>query len=210
MPYKGVKEWTILLVCLTVLTYCDRAPVDEEYLKSKEYSRFSKKQQEEYAAQIRSNKSLQKYLAAFNRCDKGRRWELPLQIDSSTLKKDGRECKKVADDFNAGFKTLNIGYSSFEEVLIRWMVMKKRSVYEDFEFLAVTYRDSSLVDFHSIGEFRENLSQDISTVVQVSHKGDFIYISSIVNRNINYPIEQENIVKSTYRIDSAGAIRRHQ
>lgn len=210
MQYKGAIKWIVLLLYLTVFASCDRAPVDKDYLKSKEYSRFSKKQQQEYAAQVRSNESLQKYLAAFNRCDRGRKWDFPLQIDPSTLKKYGRECKKVADEFNASFRTLNIGYTAYGEVKIRWIVLKRKSVYEDSEFLAVTYRDSSLVDFQSLGEFRENLSQDISTVVEVSQKGDFIYISSMVNRNRNYPIKQQNTIKWAYRIDSLGAIRRHQ
>lgn len=127
-----------------------------------------------------------------------------MQIDSTLLKNSGKTCRGIGDEFKTVFSTEYIGYSEFRDVTIRWLVLKKKSVYENWEIIGASYRDSSLVGFQSLGTFRQNLLQDISTVIKVSQKGDFIYISSTVNRGYKYPFKYDNIVESVFRMDSLG------
>lgn len=206
MQMEWAKQCWLLLICLLFISCGDSAPVDRQYLESDEYTQFSEKQQEEYAAQIKDYQTLRKYLTEFTNCQKGIERQLPLQINFSILKESKNECEEVDDKFNTNFDTQIFGYSSLKDVIIRWIILKKESAYIDAELLAVTYRDGEMIDFQTVGVFRENLSQDISTHISVSRKDDFVYISSAMDRGIKYPFEYDNIIESEFRVDTLGVI----
>lgn len=208
MRNRWAKQSRFLLICLFAFACGEDAAVDESYLDSEAYSEFSEHQQEEYAAQIKNYNSLQKYLAAYARCPMGKEWAFPLQIDADTFDEYGGECEEIAAKFDRNYSARNIGYSRFQDFVIRWLVLQKESVYEDSELLAATYRDDALASFQSIGLLRENLSEDISTRVEADLQDQFVDISSYKNRGMRYPFRYDNVIESTYRIDTSGVIRK--
>lgn len=210
ISYSGTLRkfgWVSIFVFI-LFSGCDDAPVDKNYTRSREYRSFQEKQEREYAAQVESRKSLEKYLSAYRKCDKGQIREFPLQIDYTFLEKFGSECDLISDSFHTDFTSESFGYSQLNDVSIRWILLKRVSAYDNWEFLAATYLDTALVSFQKLGTFRKNLSQNISTAISVSRKGDLAYISSRMNRGFTYPFRYENVIDRTYVIDSDGRISR--
>ena len=186
-------------------------PVNAKYLESDLYTSFEERAKAEFSAQLWDYQSLQSYLRQLVKCDKGRFFSFPLQIDRAKISKftEGPylKCEALAGFNDWGFGVKNIGYSRFEDVFIRWILVEKESVYRDWELLAVTHRDTVLTGFKSLALFRKNLSQEIATEIKVSRTGQLAYISTTTQRTVNYPIEQENAVKAEYEVDSLGVIR---
>lgn len=185
---------------------CETDPVDKRYLQSEGYLEFEEKRQREYSAQVDSDESLQKYLHELIKCDKGPEFSLPFHFDNNILKKSGEECRRVSDRYNTPFKVYLLGYSRLKDVYLRWLLLESESVYKDLELITVTHRDSTLIDFQRMGSFKKNLSQKISTDIRVFQKDDLIYISSVRNKSLQYPIEMEDVLQDTFRIDKDGLI----
>lgn len=198
-----------LLISVFLISCGDRAPVDQEYLESEQYQKFSEKQAQEHTFQIESYKTLEKYLAELGKCDLGSERSYPLQIDDRVLEQEHSACKAVGDKYNTNFRIRNLGYSSFEDIIIRWIIVKKESIYEDTEFIAATYREDSLISFQTVGVFRQNLQQDISTNIKVDRQDNYIRIQSSMDRGIKYPFNYNNVIRSTFQIDTLGRINEH-
>lgn len=208
MSNRWAKQSRLLLFCLCVVACGEPAAVDESYLDSENFSEFSDHQQQEYADQIKSYESLQQYLAAYSECPMDKEWKFPLQLDVNKVREDGDECAEIASKYDKIYTTRNIGYSGFGDVTIRWLALQKQSVYENYELLAATYRADSLVGYQTLGVIRENLSEDISTRIEADFRDPFVDIKSYKKRGMKYPFKYDNVIETTFRIDSSGLIRR--
>ncbi|WP_138429544.1 hypothetical protein [Fodinibius saliphilus] len=206
MRISSARSVGLILGILIIFGGCDSAPVDKRYLNSKEFKQFSKTQKQEYAAQVSDRHSLEKFINALVVCKKKTKLSFPLQFKKNLLKSDGSKCSRVTKHFNTSFDVEIIGYSYFEPIFIRWIILERASVYENLELLVVTHKEDKVLDFQVVGNFRKNLSQKISTDIRVSQKGDFVYITSVSDRNLKYPIEQEQIVENKYLIGRKGQI----
>lgn len=203
-----VKTAVLLLLISVFLFSCgDRAPVDREYLKSERYQQFSERQSQEYTLRIENYESLEKYLSEFGQCDLGIKRNYPLQIDNRILEQEFSRCDEVDDKYDSNFTIQNFGYSPFKEITIRWIIVQQESVYENTELFVTTYRNDSLISFQTVGVFRQNLQQDISTNIEVDREDNFIRIQSSMDRGIKYPFNYDNVIQSTYEIDEFGNIK---
>ena len=206
MASKWFGQCLWLIFGLLVFS-CSDPPVDRQYLKSKDYSQFNQKQQSEYATRISSYQSLKKYLATFQQCGTGAPRSLPLQVDADLLQDVKHECTEISNVFKTDFETKIVGHSRSGDILIRWLLLKKKqTVYQDWEFLAATYKDEKLLSFQTLGTFRKNLSDDISTKIKITEEAAQIRITAYTNRGIQYPIKQENIIKFVFLINAEGMI----
>lgn len=206
------KLYLGFLLCLFIYACSkdQREPIDTEYLKSEEYKKFNTDRQEEFFAQINDYESLQEFLRKAITCPRGPELSLPLQLDENNLQEDvggrGNRCEFLETSTSSPYEIQSIGYSRFNDIIIRWFLLVKESVYEDSELLAVTSDDKKLTDFNIIGKFGKNLSQKISSDIQVFQRSELIYIYTTLKRKVMYPIEQENVVKNNYIINSTGNI----
>ncbi len=198
-----------LAFLLFILSGCESPPVDKDYLESESYKEFDKIRKQEYAAQVNSRESLEAYLQELINCPKGDELSLPLQFSENQLQNPENQCRQLTDQFNTSFKVQILGYSRFKATFIRWILLEKESVYKDLELLAVTHRDTTLAGVQTVGTFKKNLSQNISTDIRVSQKGEFIYITSYTDRSLKYPFTYDNIIESAYKIDSLGVIKKY-
>lgn len=198
-----------LLIVAFLISCGDRAPVDREYLESEKYRTFSEKESQEQNFRIENYKSLEKYLAEFGQCDLGKERNYPLQVDNRILEQEFSTCEGISNKYNTNFRIQNFGYSSFEDILIRWIIVQRESIYEDTEFIAATYRDGSLVGFQTVGVFRQNLQQHISTNIKVERQENNILIRSSMIRGIKYPFNYDNVIQSSFRIDTLGVVEEH-
>jgi hypothetical protein len=202
-----------LILCL-IVTACEKEsePIDKEYIESEAYKNFKKNSNNNFSEQINGYESLHHYLQKFEPCAKALKLSLPLHIDKNMLQRNaadfGKECEVPGTGGISPYNMQDIGYTSLKQITIRWIILEKESIYEDQQLLAVAYKDSVLSDFKIIGKFQKNLSQKISSDIQVSQRGELVYINTTMRRNILYPIEQKNITETNYRINSNGDIRK--
>ncbi len=199
-------------MCL-ILTACEKEsePVNKEYIESEAYKEFKKDSKNHFSEQINGYESLHLYLQKFDPCTNALTLSLPLQLDKNTLQKYAVEfenkCGSTEPEDIPPYNLQDIGYTSLKDLTIRWMILEKESIYEDQQLLAVAYKDTELSDFKIIGKFKKNLSQKISSDIQVSQRGKLVYIYTKMRRDIMYPIEQKNIVETNYLINRSGDIR---
>lgn len=202
------KAGLLLFFAIFLFSCGDRAPVDKKYLESERYQQFSEKQAQEHTLRIENYKTFEKYLSEFSQCALGKERDYPLHIDNAIADKELSTCNAVGDKYDiSNFRIRSFGYSSFGDIIIRWIIVKKESIYEDTELFAATYRDGSLVSFKTVGVFRQNLQQDITTNIEVEREEDFIRIQSSMDRGVKYPINYDNVTQSTFQIDSLGRIK---
>ncbi|NGP87023.1 hypothetical protein [Fodinibius halophilus] len=208
MISSSIRRLLLLLVggMIVVLAACDSAPVDKRYLESEDYKQFRKTQKEEYVAQVDNRRTLEKYLNTLVQCKKTTELSFPLQITKNVLKKEGGNCGALTNYFSTGFKVKMVGYSFFKPIFIRWVLLQRETVYKNIELLAVTHKGTTMLDFQKVGKFRKNLSQNISTDIRVSQKGDFVYITSVSERNLIYPIEQQQVITNGYIVNRNGKV----
>lgn len=205
--FTAVPKTTLLLLFSFLMFSCgDRPPVNEQYLKSEGYKQFSKSQQNEYSTRLRNRRSLKKYLADLSDCNLGENLKFPIQFDSSTLNKEQDSCNEVSRTINRNFYHKSIGYTDWKDIIIRWILIQKESVYTDAELVAATYRGDTLLSFQTVGIFRQNLQQQFSTNITVVEEDDHLLIQAVMDRGIKYPFEQNNIIETVFEIDTAGEI----
>lgn len=200
------KAVLILLLSIFLFSCGERAPVNEEYLDSEDYKQFKKNQQKEYAIRIKTHQSFKNFLTGFVECSGGRELSFPIQFGGEILEMDQGSCDTVRNKFNRNFTISYIGYSEWKDIIIRWILLQKESVYDNAELLAVTYHDNSLIGFQTVGVFRENLQQNFSTEIEVSQHDDHLNIKSVMDRGLKYPFEYDNVIQSTFQIDTTGKI----
>ncbi|WP_440998731.1 hypothetical protein [Fodinibius sp. SL11] len=196
----------VLLLSVVLFSCSDRAPVNEQYLETETYKQFSKNQQNEYTTRLKNLQSLKKYLTEFAECNTEQELSFPVQFDGSILEREHNACEQVAEKVNRNFTSQRIGYSKWQDIVIRWILLQKESVYEDAELLAATYRGNTLIGFQTVGVFRQNLQQNFSTDIEVAQDRDQIVIKSAVDRGIKYPFEQNNVIETVYQVDTSGTI----
>jgi len=205
---------TLVLGCLAFLIFilsgCESPPVDKDYIQSERFKKFDELRKQEYAAQVNNRESLEAYLKELIKCPKGEELTLPLQFSENHLQKSGKQCQQLVDQFNTSFDVQMLGYSQFKGTFIRWVSLENESVYKNLELLAVAHRDTILNGVQTVGTFKKNLSQNISTDIRVSQKGEFVYITSYTDRSLKYPFEYDNIIESAYKIDSLGTISKYE
>jgi hypothetical protein len=87
------------------------------------------------------------------------------------------------------------------------VVLDRQRAYRDDELIVAVFEDKSLKSFQSIGTFKKNPSEEILSNIEGEITGASFRIQVRTNRNIFYPIEQQNITQAELEINAEGKIR---
>lgn len=202
----------LLILILPLLISCGQEQesnrqVDQSYLDSQEYSEFNEKAARESEMKAKKNASMQERLQRFAECAVSDQMQIPFEVDNQEVMAAAEKTTESCSVENELQSLKLLGESRLQNQTIRWIVLERQSAYRDQELLVSTYRDSELRSFNTVGIFKKNPSEEISTEIEVRNKGNTLYVISRTTRNIIYPIEQENVVTAEYQINADGSIR---
>lgn len=208
MKYLAKKVYLLIFTLLVGIFFssCEgpaTETVDQEYLHTEKYKQFAEQTTEEQKVAVRQRRSLVAKLDDNTPCPTSLREKLPLQIDKTVVKK---KRSTVSQTTKAEYHLEMIACTSVEDMSIRWFLVTKPSIYVNSELLMATYKNGDLMMHEMVGVFRDNLSEDIFTNIDARKGNDGLIISAKTNRDILYPIEQQNTVQTTYRISMEGDI----
>lgn len=206
MTIRTFRGMLILFLVVFIASCGEEESIDDDYLDSKQYQQFKEKQAQEYTEYVDDRESLQQLLEALGKCTLSKKWSYPIQFDDQVLSQVNSSCKSITNKYKSSFSVYPIGYSEFGNVTIRWIKLNKQTGYKDIELWAATYQGDSLISFKSIGVFQDNLSKDVTTNITINNHGGYLSISSSMKRGIKYPFEYDNVIESSFRIDTLGTI----
>lgn len=184
--------------------------VDQQYVDSETYDSFSGQADEEQENTDNQKEGLTAQLRHLTDCSVSQSFTAPFTIDSLTVteweESDQNDCLSE-ESFQERSHTLKIiAQTSLNGIKILWLLRSRVSMYRDQELFAATYSDQELLNAESIGVYRKNLKEKIYTDIEVNSTGSELVIATIENRDIKYPIEQNNSIENSYSIDSEGVI----
>lgn len=198
------------MLLFTACSDGNQSTVDQQYLNSKQYAEFKKRSLHETQQKKRKDLSLQSFLQQFGNCADVQLKSLPIEFDADqvqhlldtpknfcSIETDTREIRFIAESFLSGYT-------------LRWILVAQKTAYQDQELIASTFSDGELRSFTTVGVFKKNLSERITSNIRVQSQDGGIRITSTTNRDIIYPIEQANTIVSEYVIDEAGNITKQE
>ena len=194
----------------TACTDTNQSTIDQQYLQSKQYAEFKKRSLHETKQKALKGSSLQSFLQQFGNCADVQLTPLPVEFDADqvqhlldtptklcSIETDTREIRLIAESFVSGYT-------------LRWILVAQKTAYRDQELIASIFSDGELRSFTTVGVFKKNLAERITSNIRVQAHDDGIRITSTTNRDIIYPIEQANTIKSEYVINEAGNITKQE
>jgi hypothetical protein len=90
--------------------------------------------------------------------------------------------------------------------ILRWYLLERQSAYRDAELIVATFDGNKLRSFMSVGLFEKIPARTVSTTISVNERNNMLYIRSETNRDIKYPLDQENIIVTEFEVDADGGI----
>lgn len=211
MLRKSVTSaWSILILASLLYISCaenqSEQEVDQNYLDSQEYSSFNQDAIEE-RLQKAKNATLESRLQQFSECEDSNQIGIPFNIDGQDILSFSEDASEICTVVNNRQSLKLLGESRFQNKIIRWILLDRQTAYRDQELLAVTFSGNDLRSFNTIGVYKENPSEDIKTEIQVRNKENILHVTSRTNRNLLYPIDQQNTITTMYQINADGDIR---
>lgn len=206
MKYSTLFGMMILPVAFAMMACSKTAPIDQRYLQSTQYAEFNHRVTQEARRNSKKNRSLQKFLKQQGRCGSEPLLVVPLVLTLEKItdlaKKMGANCSVEAD----GQHLQLLGKSRGPHHTIKWVLLQRETVYQDKELIAAAFKDDHLRSFKTVGVFKDNLSEHISSTVHVDTSAEGIRIATETHRQIKYPFEQTNTIQTRYRLDRNGGI----
>lgn len=201
---KVIRVFTVgLLVLLTFSCSKEQdQTVDQQYLESQEYDRFKKNTDQEIESSANKEMDIGQQLEALSKCEFMPQVTLPATFGWDELQdfiKD-TECQQDQESSRITFLGKQQGHT------LGWFVIEYQSAYRDAKIVVATFDGRQIRSFRTVGAFEKVPAREISTMVSVNEKNGVFYIQSETNRNIKYPLKQENTIVTEYRIDESGGI----
>lgn len=198
----------IFILCIMGAISCSNnpKPLNQEYLESGQYTQFKKGLTEELKKNVELDESFEWSLQQFTGCET-KHFSFPFELD---LQKINTIQKSLSEKCTIQRKSQSLtllGYHKLSNLLIRLILLDRETVYRDQEIIAVTFIDGELRSFRTVGVFQKNLSKQVTSKILLQNESNEILITTRTNRNILYPIEQNNTVLTEYKIDLKGGIR---
>lgn len=208
---KILTPFWILLIFLTVslqsCTQNESKKVDQEYLDSEKYSSFNQEVIEERLEKAK-NATMKSRLQQFSKCEYETLMRAPLSITEEDIVSVTEDTTDVCTVENNRQSLKLLGKSHFQNQTIRWVLFERQTAYQDQELYATTFREGKLQSFLTVGVYKENPSESIKTEIRVRKKDNSLYLASRTDRNLLYPIDQQNTVTTEYLIGADGSIRK--
>lgn len=190
----------------------NREIVDQQYVDSETYHSFSSQANQEQENARNQKNGMSAQLKSLTDCSASQSLNAPFTIDSLKIMEwndsDGNNCFNKQSFEKSPYTLKVLAQTSFNDVKILWILRSRISMYQDQELFIATYEDEELHSAESIGAYRENLKEKISTDIEVSPKNRQLVIAAVENRDIKYPIEQNNSIENIYYVTSRGGIKK--
>ncbi len=203
----------LVILCLSFITGCsteneDQTTVNEQFTSSEEFNAFNESTREEQDSNADQPSDLVDYLKNAAECESTHQLTIPFEADSTVINEEtiGGLDNCIGADEEASYALLLFGESPFGDIDIKWMMRTRESMYRDWELIAATYEEDQLLNFQTVGSYRDNLKEHIFTNIEVNRRGNALMISADTERDIEYPIEQLNTEYKEFRIDRDGMI----
>lgn len=178
--------------------------IDQKYLNSEGYADFKKKTAQELTQKSDAHTTLQYRLQQFSDCGNSNQLELPLTVNEKKLASliESDSC----EDDNIWPKLALLGESRFKKQTIRWVLLERETAYRDQELLVAVFMDKKLKGLKTVGIFQQNPSRKITSEISI-RGNEKLRITSRTIRDLLYPIDQKNVIKTEYTVSSEGIIR---
>ncbi len=203
----------LVILCLSFITGCgsdneDEATVNEQFTSSEEFNSFNESARQEFDSNAGRPSGLVDYLENAAECESTRQLTIPFEADSTVINEEVIESLEncISNDEEIPYDLLLLGESTFGELDIKWIIRTRESMYRDWELISATYEGDQLLNFQTIGNYRDNLKEYIFTNIEVIRGGSALMITANTERDIEYPIEQHNTEYKEFRIDADGMI----
>lgn len=202
-----------LFICLGILACQEETgeqQIGQEYLNSESYREFEEETGKEIKQKENQLRGVAEHLEELPECETTNGLSPPFVINQKELRilrEHSADCNLSLNDEASRFTLSMLGRSSLQDIDLYWVLIDWQTMYTDQELLAVTAYNDSLKSFKKVGIFKKNLARDIKTEARVQLVGGNVQITSVTNRKITYPIEQDNVVVTKYSIDPQGTIR---
>ncbi|HKK44658.1 MAG TPA: hypothetical protein VJ964_04005 [Balneolaceae bacterium] len=205
--------WFLLMLPIVLLS-CknhNREIVDQQYLKSHDYTVFENKANQEKKQRAKQRKTLTANLELLPRCEDVKKFSLPVEISEKEFPDllKNHSCDVLDADSLGGLPLEILGKSHFRDADTYFVLLGNNILSANRKMLAVTFnKDSELLDFEEVGAYKKSVSNSITTDLKLGYDGEILKLTSIMIRNIKYPIKQNYKVKTQYEIDGRGDIRK--
>lgn len=202
------------LVCLLVLLVftffvsCsedEKHTVDQQYLDSEEYTSFKENADSEIQTSQNDSENIGEDLVAITECTSAQTFVTPVSfewVDIEELRGQVANCEKKSESTTITM----FAQQKWSNQVLRWYILERQSAYRDAEVIVATFDGNRLRSFMSVGFFEKIPARTVSTTISVNQRDDMLYIRSETNRNIKYPLDQENTIITDYEIDANGGI----
>jgi hypothetical protein len=202
-----------LFICLGIFACREETgeqQIGQKYLDSESYREFEEKTETEITQTENQLQGVAEHLEELAECETSNGMSFPFVINQeelTTLLEQSTDCNLGSNNEASRFSLSMLGRSSLQDIDLYWVLVDWQTMYTDQELLAVTAYNDNLRSFKKVGIFNKNLSRDIKTEVRVQLMGANVRITSVANRKILYPIEQDNVEITKYSINPQGTIR---
>lgn len=196
----------VLVFGIVACTENEKESLDQDYLDSPQYEPFRNEASEEKKLHDKLNKSLGWHLQQFSDCEVSN-LSIPFELDYEKVGGLIMDASEGCIIESRAHRLKMLGESIEQDQKIRWVLIERETAYRDQEVVAATFRDGELRSFKTVGVFRKNPSEKISSEIQTRNDGNEIRIVSRTSRNIFYPIEQNNLITTEYKVSASGDIR---
>ncbi|WP_139240144.1 hypothetical protein [Fodinibius roseus] len=210
--------YLLVFIVFTGLAGCEhsgdqsnRQLVDQQYMDSEIYRSFSSQARQEQHDARNQKRGLTARLKNLSDCPVSQSLTPPFAIDSLKMaewsESDASNCFSGQSFESSPYTLRVVAQTSFRDVKMLWILRSRVSIYRNEELILATFKNKKLRHAESLGAYRKNLKEHISTGIDVRSGSEELVITAVENRKIIYPIEQNNAVEHVYYIDSDGDIK---
>lgn len=198
----------ILVAFLFVASSCTEnknRTVDQQYLDSQEYSSFKENADSEIQSSQNDSENIGEDLVAIAECTPVQTFAIPVSFEWNDIEEHRRQssdCEKKSESITI---TL-FGQQEWSNMVLRWYLLERQSAYRDAEVIVATFDGNKLRSFRSVGLFEKIPARSVSTTITVNERNNVLFIRSETNRDIEYPLDQENIIVTEFEVDADGGI----
>ncbi|MEL7834821.1 hypothetical protein [Fodinibius sp. Rm-B-1B1-1] len=203
---KVINVFTVGLFALLTISCSGEQDqtVDQQYLDSQEYNSFKKDTDQEIERSANKGMNIGQQLQTLSTCESTAQITSPATFGWDEMQDyiKGTECQQDQE----GSRIIFFGKQQWQNHFLGWFLIEYQSAYRDAEIVVATFHGGQLRSFQTVGVFEKVPAREISTIISISEKNGALYIKSETNRNIKYPLKQENTIVVEYRIDDSGGI----
>lgn len=186
--------------------WMNRSVINRSYLASEEYQQLEQQLNNERERYESESNTPAEVFEQMIRSDENPTLDLPFRMDSLVLENYQNRFEEIPLKNNReGIENrfFKIGMIRMSDARLYLMLVKRPSIYRHLEVWITTAKDESLVDTEMIAEYKNSLTDKITTDLEI----DANYkIHATVNRNREYPIVQKYQEQQTFMLTDSVTI----